>query len=117
MDWLSPIRELFGFFLPFLERLPIVRAILGFILMFFLPGFAWTLVFFKGRQINIIERVALSFGLSMAVVTLSLLSLNALFGARITGLNSALVIIVIIIIPVVFYYLNRFIRGRLLRED
>ena len=117
MDWLSPIRELFGFFLPFLEHVPIIRAILGFTLVFFLPGFTWTLVFFKGKSINVLERVALSFGLSIAIVTLSLFSLNALFGTRITGFNSALVIIAIIIIPVVLYYLNRFIRGRLLRED
>lgn len=110
MDWLSPIRGLFEFALPFLERLPVIRAILGFILVFFLPGFAWTLVFFK--QINIIERVVLSFGLSIVVVTLSLLFLNRLIGARITGLNAILVIIVITILPVVVYYLNRFIRGR-----
>jgi len=110
MDWLSPIRELFGFAFPFLERLPIIRAILGFILVFFLPGFAWTLVFF--RQINVIERVVLSFGLSIAVVTLSLLLVNRLIGVRITGFNSALVIVVITILPVVVYYLNRLRRRR-----
>lgn len=111
MEWLSPIRELFGFFLPFLERVPVVRAILGSILVFLLPGFAWSLVFFKGKQINVIERFVFSLGLSLAVVTLSLFALNALFGTGITGLNSTLVIIVITIIPVVFYYLNRLVRG------
>ncbi len=110
MDWLSPIRELFGFVFPFFERLPIVKAILGFILVFFLPGFTWTFVFF--RQINVIERVALSFGLSITVVTLSLLSLNRLIGLRITEFNSVLVIIVVTILPVVAYYLNRLIRRR-----
>lgn len=108
MDWFSPIRQIFEFAFPFLERLPPVRALLGFILVFFLPGFAWTLVFFK--QINIIERIALSFGLSIAVVTLSILTLNVLLGIRITGLNSVLIIIVATIIPVVFYYLKRFIQ-------
>ncbi len=108
MDWFSPIRQIFEFAFPFLERLPAVRALLGFILVFFLPGFAWTLVFFK--QINIIERIALSFGLSIAVVTLSILTLNVLLGIRITGLNSVLIIIVVTIIPVVFYYLKRFIQ-------
>ena len=110
MDWLTPIRELFQFALPFLERLPLIRALLGFIFVFFLPGFAWTLVFFK--QVNVIERLALSFGLSIAVVTLSILSLNKLIGVGITGFNSALIIIVITIVPVVFYYLKRLIRGR-----
>ena len=113
MDWLAPVRELFQFALPFLERLPIIRALLGFIFVFFLPGFAWTLVFFK--QINVVERIALSFGLSIAMVTLSLLSLSKLIGMRITGFNSALIIIVITIVPLVIYYLKRLIRGRLSR--
>lgn len=108
MDFLSPLRELFEFAFPFLERLPIVRALVGFIFVFFLPGFAWTLVFF--RQINIIERIVLSFGLSIAVVTLSLLFLNRIAGIKITGFNSVLVIFAVTIIPVAFYYLNRLIR-------
>ena len=110
MDWLSPIRQIFEFVFPFLEKLPAIRAILGFILVFFLPGFAWTLVFFK--NINVIERIALSFGLSIAAVTLSILVLNALIGVRITGLNSLLIIIIITIIPVAFYYLKRFTKGK-----
>jgi uncharacterized membrane protein len=87
--------ELFGF----------VRGILGFILVFFIPGFAWTLVFFK--QVNVLERIVLSFGLSIAVVTLSILVLNKLIGIRITGLNSVLIILVITVVPIVVYYLNR----------
>ncbi len=99
---------MFGFVFPFLERLPIIRAILGFILVFFLPGFAWTLILF--RQISVIERMTFSFALSIAVVTLSLLFVNRLFGVRITGFNSTLVIIVVTILPVSAYYLNRLIR-------
>ena len=110
MDWLSPLRELFGFVFPFLERLPIIRAILGFILVFFLPGFAWTLVFFK--QINVIERVTLSFGLSIVVITLGLLLLDRLIGISITGLNSVLVIVAITVLPVLVYYLNRLVKRK-----
>ncbi len=110
MDWLSPIKQIFEFALPFLDKLPAIRAILGFILVFLLPGFAWTLVFFK--NINVIERIALSFGLSIAVVTLSILTLNVLIGVRITGLNSLLIIIIITIIPVTVYYLKRFAKGK-----
>lgn len=109
MDWSAPIKPIFEFALPFLERLPAIRAILGFILVFFLPGFAWTLVFFS--RINAIERVALSFGLSIAVVTLSIVALNVLLGVRVTGSNSVLTIIVVTIIPVVFYYLKRLTKG------
>ena len=115
MDWLSPIRELFGFVPPLLERLPIIRAILGFILVFFLPGFTWTLVFF--RQINIIERVALSFGLSIVVATLSIFFISKFFGISITGFNSLMVISVVTILPAAAYYLNRLIGGKREKED
>lgn len=110
MDWLTPLRELFGFISQLLEPLPIIRAVIAFLLVFFLPGFAWTLVFFK--RISVIERVVISFGLSIAGVTLSLLVVNRIFGVRITGFNSALVIILITILPMIVYCFNRLIRRR-----
>lgn len=106
MDWL---REIFGV----VEGLSVIRAIIGFILVFFLPGFAWTLVFFRGKQVNVVERVALSFGLSIAVVTISIFALNLLVGVEITGFNSVLIIIVVTVIPVVAYYLSKLVRRRL----
>ncbi len=108
MDWLSPIRELWGFVASFLVRVPIIRAILGFILVFFLPGFAWTLVFL--RQINILERVVFSLALSVAIVTLSFILVNGLIGIKLTAFNSAVVLIIITIVPVIIYYLNRLMR-------
>ncbi len=102
LDWLSPL-------FPLLESLPGVRAILAIVLMFFLPGFAWTLVFF--RQISLLERLVLSVGLSIAIVTLSILALNIVVGIRITGFNSLLIIITVTVIPLVFYYLRRFMRA------
>ena len=108
MDWLSGIREIIGSAVPFLDSLPAIRAILGFKLVFFLPGFAWTLVFFNGRQINIVERLALSLGLSIAVVTLSIIALDRLVGMSITGSNAVLAIIAVTIIPVLIYCLKRF---------
>ena len=116
MDWLSPVRELFSFAVPLLEDLSAVRVILGLLLMFFLPGFAWSLVFFRGRQINVVERIVLSIGLSIAIVALSILSLNRLTGIAISGFNAALIIIIVTIIPVVIYYLNKIIRARLGRD-
>jgi len=104
--------RIFGFIFPFLESVPAVRAIAAFILFFFLPGFAWTLVFFKGRQINIIQRLVLSIGLSIAVVTLSILALNRVIGIRITGFNSVIIIVTITIIPVIFYWLMQTIGKR-----
>jgi len=105
MDWLLPIKQIFEFFLPLLNELAILRALLGFILVFFLPGFAWTFVFFK--QLEIVERIALSFGLSIALVPLSITALNVLFKMRISGFNSLLVIGVLTILPVAIYYLRK----------
>ncbi|MFH1031672.1 MAG: DUF1616 domain-containing protein [Chloroflexota bacterium] len=99
--------EFFKFILPFLDQVPVVRAILGFVLVFFLPGFGWTLVFFK--QINVVERIALSFGLSVALVTVSILIANRA-GVKITGANSVIVIIVLVILPLAIYCINWFAR-------
>ena len=98
--------------LSILGSVSVVRIILGFILVFILPGFAWTLVFFYGRQINHLERLALSVGLSIAIVTLSILAVHLLFGVSITSINSIIVILGITIIPVIWYYFKRIIRRR-----
>lgn len=102
---MESIRGIFESLLPFLASVPALRAVLGFIIVFFLPGFAWTLVFFK--QINVIERAALSLGLSIALVTLSVIVLNKLVGIKINGFNSLFIIFVVTIIPLAIYYLNK----------
>lgn len=109
MDLLNMIKQALDFSLPLLEQVPFLRAFLGFLLVFFLPGFAWTLVFFG--QLTVIERVVLSFGLSIALVTLVVCTLNLLFGVRITGLNTLLTILVITTIPMVPYCILRFRRA------
>jgi uncharacterized membrane protein len=102
MDF-SPLLDAF---LPTSGGLFVIRVILAAILVFFLPGFAWTLVLF--RKVNAIERTAISIGLSIAVVTLCILVLNVLFNVKITGLNALIVIIVITIIPAAIYFIRRF---------
>jgi uncharacterized membrane protein len=97
--------QLLDSFIPFAGALSVLRAILAIILMCFLPGFAWTLVLFT--RINTVERIALSLGLSIAVVTLSIIVLNYIFGMRINGINSLTVIILITVIALVIYALKR----------
>ena len=113
MDVIRPIKELFEWVMPVLDNVPVIRVIMGIILVFFAPGFAWTLVLFK--QINHIERLVLSFGLSLALVTLSILVLNAVIDMRVTGLNMLLTIILLIIIPLAVYYTRRYIQKRKMR--
>ena len=103
MDFSQLLEDL----IPTSGGLLVIRAILGFILVFFLPGFAWTLVFFN--KLKIIERAALSFGLSIALVTLSILVLNVLLGMRISGINTLLTIVVITVIPLAIYFVRRYL--------
>ena len=104
MDFL---KDLLNSLLPFLDAVPAVRAVLAFLLVFFIPGFVWTLVFFRGGQINRLERLVLSIGISIAMVTISILALNLLFDVPISGINAVIIISVITAIPLAWYFLRR----------
>jgi uncharacterized membrane protein len=62
--------------------LHIIGAVLGAFYLLFLPGYAVSFLFFARGGIDIIERVALSFALSVAVVPLLAFYLN-LVGVKI----------------------------------
>jgi uncharacterized membrane protein len=62
--------------------LHIIGAILGAVYILFLPGFAMSFLFFARGTIDVIERIALSFALSVAVVPLLTFYLN-LVGVKI----------------------------------
>jgi uncharacterized membrane protein len=104
---LSQLRDTF---LSFLEKIPVIRAIIGILLVFFVPGYAWTLALFD--KIKNVERIAISIGISIATVTLSILALNLFFHVKITGINALFTIIVITAIPLVIYLFKRLIKKR-----
>ncbi|MFC1917788.1 DUF1616 domain-containing protein [Chloroflexota bacterium] len=106
------IEELFETTSGILEPLGLFRIILGYVLVLFVPGFTWTLVLFKHRQLNILERIALSIGLSIAIVTITLLVLNQLIGYPITTVNSLLVILVLSGIPLLYMVAMRLLSGK-----
>ena len=93
-----------------MDLLAAARAVLGFLLVFILPGVTWSFIFFK--QLEVVERISLSFALSLVLVTLSLLAANRLIHLKITGLNALIVIILVTVIPVVYHYLNKLVRWR-----
>lgn len=103
--------ELLDFAVPFAEQFPVLRGIFGFIVVFFLPGFAWTFVFFS--KVSIIERIVLSMGLSIAIVTLGVLVLHVLFNLKITGSTSLITIAIIIVAAVITYFTKRYITRRM----
>jgi uncharacterized membrane protein len=102
--------EFLDFLVPFAERLPALRAAAGFIIVFFIPGFAWTFVFFS--RVSVIERVVLSLGLSIALVTLGILVLHVLFVMRITGINSLVTIAAITAVCLTTFLVKRHISNR-----
>ena len=96
-----------------------LRMVFGSVYVLFLPGFIISFIFFpKTREfdsknhekgaIDWIERIALSFALSIAIVPLSVFYLN-LIGVRINLLNSFLTILGIIAISsgILYYKKNR----------
>ena len=72
------------------------RIVFGSVYVLFLPGLVLSFVFFNKKEIDFIERIALSFALSIAVVPLLVFYLN-LLGMKINLVNSTLVIAFIII--------------------
>ncbi|MFH0832063.1 MAG: DUF1616 domain-containing protein [archaeon] len=98
--------------MPFLQSL---RIIFGSVYVLFLPGFIISFIFFpetkkfeerqgkktkekdNGNSIDWIERIALSFALSIAIVPLVVFYLN-LIGIKINLLNSFITILGIIVI-------------------
>lgn len=100
--------HVFNTFLPALEAVPWLRAAIGIVLVFFLPGLAWTFVFFD--RINVIERLALAIGLSIASVTLGIIVLNVLFHVKINGSNAVVTILVITIVGAAIYLIRRLLR-------
>jgi len=73
----------------------IIRIISGSVFVLFMPGFAWSFVFFEKEEIDWIERIALSFGLSIALVPLAVFWLNYFIGVKINLVNVSMVILVL----------------------
>jgi uncharacterized membrane protein len=110
MDGITPIKELVDWAIPILDNVPIVRAVLGIVLVFFTPGFAWSFILFK--RISRIERLVLSFALSLSLVTLSILGLNMLISMRVNGFNALLTILFLTVIPLIIYFTRKYIQKR-----
>ena len=92
------------------EILEIIKIITGSIFVLFLPGFAWSFVFFKKDEIDWIERGALSFGLSIAIVPLVVFWLNYFLGIKVNFLNVSIIILALTVTAAVI------LKGKILNE-
>jgi len=71
----------------------LLRIIFGSISVLFLPGLAWSFVFFKKGEIDVIERITLSFGFSIALVPLVVFWSNWLLKIKINIVNVTAVVL------------------------
>ena len=79
------------------------RIVFGSVYILFLPGYILSLVIF--RKLDILERIALSFALSISIVPLLVFYFN-LAGLDITLLNISLIVLAIIVIGLFFVFKN-----------
>lgn len=87
----------------------IIRTILGIPMVLFIPGYVLiTALFPKKEDLEIIERIALSFGFSIAVVPLLGLLLNYTFGIRLIPIIIALCIYTIALAMITIYRRRKF---------
>ena len=94
----------FGISFTSLSVLESFRIIFGSFFVLFLPGYVIVELFFK--ELEIIEKIALSFALSIAVVPLTVFYLNKI-GMKINTLNSFLTILGIIVITIIIYLIKK----------
>ena len=69
--------------------LSVAGGVIGAVYVLFVPGWVLSFAFFRRGRVDVIERVALSFALSIAVVPLVAFYLN-LLGVRISRVNVVL---------------------------
>lgn len=82
--------------LPYLNQ-TFIRSIFGVIVVFFVPGYALIAALFPNNKgINNTQRIALSFGLSVAVVPAMLLILSYWFGVNLGSLLVPLALFIVI---------------------
>ncbi len=89
-----------------------LRAVLGGLFLFLIPGLAWCLLLFEKEKKDALELVALSIALSVSISTLSVFFLNSVLGVKITLINTGIILVTLTITPV-FIWIRR---GNSLRD-
>ena len=77
----------------------IIQIIISIIFLLFIPGFFVSLIFFKEKEIDTIERIALSFALSVAIVPLLVFYIN-LVGVKINIYSVSFIISIVLFISI-----------------
>ncbi len=84
----------------------ILKMIFGLMFVLFLPGLVWSYVFFDKGEIEAIERMALSIGMSVAIVPLVVFWVHWIFEIQITLINVTLITSALIGIAIGLVYMK-----------
>ena len=95
-----------------MSLLDFLRIFFGCLFVLFVPGFAWSFVILRKRERDLIERIAISAGLSLALVPLTLFWLHYLFGVGLTLLNAVLAVCGLAAVPAAYLLSQRLSLGR-----
>jgi len=63
-----------------------------------IPGYLFTLIFFRNQELDIIERTALTFAFSIAIITLTIIFTNNVLTIPFTSFSNFLIVGILIII-------------------
>lgn len=102
-----------------LEIIEILGLVFAILFVLFIPGFAFSWVFFpKKGEIDWLERITISFGLSIGTITLMMFCLNLIFGVKINALNTFLSSLAIIVTAYLGYLerKEKFVSRRVFRK-
>jgi uncharacterized membrane protein len=95
-----------------MNGLEALRIFLGTVFVLFVPGLAWSYVFFARKKIDWIERVALSFGLSIALVPIAVFWLSWLFQMKVNLLSISATVVGLTVLAMVYLFTRRSTRAR-----
>ncbi|RLE43095.1 hypothetical protein DRJ48_01830 [Candidatus Woesearchaeota archaeon] len=85
--------------------LEVLRVIFGVVYVLFLPGYVIVRCFFE--ELDWIERFAVSFGLSIAVVVLAVIIANLVFKIPITPVTNFLIILAAMVITLLAKFVSK----------
>lgn len=96
------VSSILGYYIGYTQGF---RIVFGSLYSLFLPGYFLSYVFFKGKKIDWLERITLSFAISIAVVAL-LVYFSNIAGLEVTAWSVSSIIFGIIILSFFLLYLE-----------
>ena len=100
-----------------MEPLILVRIFLGSALILFLPGLSWSFLLLRRERVHLAERVALSFGLSMVLMPLTVFLLHLTIGFKVTLMNVGLVALALSTTPMMYVTIREYLSKRERKQE